>query len=181
MRWVRASAADRFAKALDPAADFFGAGLQRRAVDDQPGADLGNRLDLDQTVGLEGGAGLYEIDDVMAEPQTRRQLDRAVELDAFRLDPSRRKMPAGNFRVLRRDAHMARSSDVGLPERVRRRRDGEAAMPDIEVERRVDLRIVEFHQHVIAGDAELSGAEGDKGGGIEAAHADQIETRLAGC
>src|SRR5437763_7356454 len=75
---------------------------------------------------------------------------------------------------------MARSSEVGLPERVRGRRDGEAAMPDIEVERRVNLRIVEFHQHVIAGDAELCGAEGDKSGGIEAAHADQIETGLAG-
>src|SRR5437660_11336784 len=75
---------------------------------------------------------------------------------------------------------MARSSEVGLPERVRGRRDGEAAMPDIEVERRVNLRIVEFHQHIIAGDAELCGAEGDKSGGIEAAHADQIETGLAG-
>src|SRR5207302_5519469 len=75
---------------------------------------------------------------------------------------------------------MARSSEVSLPERVRGRRDGEAAMPDIEVERRVNLRIVEFHQHVIAGDAELCGSEGDKSGGIEAAHADQIETGLGG-
>jgi hypothetical protein len=95
---------DSFAKPLHPAADFFGAGLQCRAVDDQPGAHLGNRLDLDQTVGLEGGAGLYEIDDVMTEPKPRRQLDRAVELDAFGLDTLRRKMPAGNFRVLRRHA-----------------------------------------------------------------------------
>src|SRR5207248_2494254 len=75
---------------------------------------------------------------------------------------------------------MARSSEVGLPERVRGRRDGEAAMPDIEVERRVNLRIVELHQHIIAGDAELCGPERDKSGGIEAAHTDQIETGLAG-
>src|SRR6202040_1730807 len=98
------SAANRFAKALDPAADFFGAGLQRRAVDDQPGADLGNPLDLDQTVRLESCAGLHEIDDVMAEPQPRRQFNRTVELDAFRLDTLRGEMPAGNFRVLRRHA-----------------------------------------------------------------------------
>ncbi len=116
----------------------------------------------------------------MAEPQTRRQFDRAVQLDAFRLNPPRRKVPAGNFRILRSDAHVARSSDVGLPERVHCCRDGEAAMPDIEVERRIDLRIIEFHQHVIAGDAELRGAEGNEGGGIEAAHADQIETGFAG-
>src|SRR5271165_29432 len=89
-------------------------------------------------------------------------------------------MPAGNLRVLCRHAHMARSPDVGLPERVRRRRDGEAAMPDIEIERRIDLRIVEFHQHIVAGDAELCRAEGDKSGGIEAADADQVETGLAG-
>jgi len=95
---------DRGAEPLDPAADFFGAGLQRRAVDNQSGADFRNRLDLDQTVGLEGGAGLHEIDDMMTEPKSRRQLDRAVELDAFRLDTLRRKMPAGIFRVLRRDA-----------------------------------------------------------------------------
>src|SRR5438270_14043450 len=95
---------DSCAKPLDPTSDFFGAGLQRRAVHDQPGADLGNRLDLDQTVGLEGGAGLHEIDDMMTEPKPRRQLDRAVELDAFRLDTLRRKMPAGIFRVLGRDA-----------------------------------------------------------------------------
>src|SRR5260370_31176844 len=109
----------------------------------------------------------------MEEPETRRQLDRAVELEAFRLDTVGRKMPAGNFRVLCRDAHMARSSNVGLPERVRRHRDGEPAMADLEIERRVNLRIVELHQHVIAGDGELGGAGGDKSVGIEAAHAAQ--------
>jgi len=53
-------------------------------------------------------------------------------------------------------------------------------MPNVEVERRVDLRIVEFHQHVVAGDAELGRAKGDKRGDVKAAHANQIERRLAG-
>src|SRR5690242_1238720 len=115
---------------------------------------------------------------MVAEPQTRRQLDGAVELDAFRLNAASGEMAAGHFGVFCRDAHMARSSDIGLPKRIRRRRDGEAAMPDIEVEQRIDLRIVEFHQHIIARYAELRRAKGDKSGGIEAAHPYQVETGL---
>ena len=42
---------DQRAEALDPAADFLGAGLQRRAVDDQARADVGDVLDLDEAVG----------------------------------------------------------------------------------------------------------------------------------
>ena len=60
------------------------------------------------------------------------------------------------------------------------RGDRDVAMPDIQIERRVDLGIVEFHQYVVAGDAELGRAEGDKGRDIEAAHADQIEAGVAG-
>ena len=41
---------DRGAEAFDPATDLFRPGLQRRAVDNQPGADLGDVLDLDQSV-----------------------------------------------------------------------------------------------------------------------------------
>src|SRR5215469_7684618 len=52
-------------------------------------------------------------------------------------------------------------------------------MPDIEVEQRIDFRIIEFHQHIIARDAELGGTEGDKGGSIEAAHPDQVEVGVA--
>src|SRR3984893_7071488 len=72
-------AADRVAKALDPSADFLRARFQCRAVDDQPGAHLGDRLDLDQTIGFQCGAGLDEIDDVTAEPKTGRELDRTIE------------------------------------------------------------------------------------------------------
>src|ERR1700730_10635708 len=172
-------AADRVAKTLDPAADFLGARFQCRAVDDQPGAHLGDRLDLDQTIGFECGAGLDEIDDMTGEAETGRELDRTVELDAFGLHAARREVAAGDLRVLCRHPNVARAYDIVVLDAVGRRGHREAAMTDIEVEWSVNLGIVEFHQHIIAGDAELSGAEGDESGRIETADADQIETGLA--
>ena len=57
------------------------------------------------------------------------------------------------------------------------RRDDEPAVADAEIERHIDLGIVELHQHVVAGDAELRRAEGDEGGDVEVAHADDVERR----
>src|SRR5258708_3746870 len=58
--------------------------------------------------------------------------------------------------------------------------DDEPAAPDAEIERRIDLGIVEFHQDVVAGDAEMRGAEGDEGGDVEIAHADDVEPAMVG-
>ena len=58
--------------------------------------------------------------------------------------------------------------------------DPQAAGADAEVERGVDLRIVEFHQHVVARHAEMGGAEGDEGRHVEGAHADDAEVRHIG-
>src|SRR5439155_4696213 len=49
--------ADRGAEALDPAADLFRPGFQRRAVDDEPRGDVGDMLDLDETIRLQCRAG----------------------------------------------------------------------------------------------------------------------------
>jgi len=84
---------------------------------------LGYRLDLDQAVGFESGAGLDEIDDQAAEAKARRQLDRAVELDAFRLNAACRKMAAGDFGILRCNANMARTPDIVVRDPVLGRRD----------------------------------------------------------
>ena len=114
-----------------------------------------------------------------AQPETGRELDRTIELDAFGLDAARGEVAAGDLRVLCRHPNVARASDIAVLDAVGCRGHREAAMTDIEVERSVNLGIVEFHQHIIAGDAELSGAEGDESGRIEAADTDQIETGLA--
>src|SRR3546814_4970106 len=57
---------------------------------------------------------------------------------------------------------------------------GDTAAPDTEIDRRVDIGIVELHQHVGAGDAELRRAEGDEGRDVEAAHPNDAEILDAG-
>ena len=80
--------------------------------------------------------------------------------------------------VATRTARPARGSS--LPAVSRRFGDRDAARADAEVERRVDFRIVELHQHVGAADAELRRAEGDEGGDVERAHAHHVERRVVG-
>src|SRR5208282_5778604 len=103
-----------------------------------------------------------------------------VELDAFRLNPTRGEMTAGDLRVFRPDPDVTRPAAVLARNPVGGRGDGDMAMSDIEIQRRVNLGVVELHQHVVAGNAELSRAKGDKGCNVEAAHADQVEPGLAG-
>ena len=49
----------------------------------------------------------HEIDDPAAEAEPRRQLHRAVELDALRLDAAGREMPARHVRILGGHPHVA--------------------------------------------------------------------------
>ncbi len=37
-------------------------------------------------------------------------------------------------------------------------------MPNLEVERRIDLRVVELHEHIVAGDAEMRRAKRNESG-----------------
>src|SRR5713226_6481210 len=136
-------------------------------------------LDLDEAVRLQRRAGLHEVDDVAAQTKPRRQLDRAVQLDAFGLDTARRKMALGDRGIFCRDAQMAPTARVLAPGPIGRRGNRHVAMPDIEIERRIYLRIIELHQDVVAGDAELRRTKRDKARNIEAADADQIEPRIA--
>src|ERR1051325_1748998 len=166
---------DRVAQTIDPAADLFRPRFQRRAVDDQPGCDVGDMLDLDQSVGRQRGAGLHQIDDVTAETELWRQLDRAVELDALGLNAASREMPPGNLGIFCRDPDMAPAPRILLAGFLLWSRDRHTAMADIEVERRIDFGVVEFHQHVVPGDAELRRAERDKARNIETVDADKVE------
>src|SRR3546814_10004293 len=68
-------------------------------VDDQPARNIGDLLDLDEPVLLQRAARRDEIDDAPAEPQARRQLHRAIQLDAFRLHAPRREMEIGRAHV----------------------------------------------------------------------------------
>ena len=113
------------------------------------------------------GAGRDQVDDAAAKAERRRQFHRAVQLDAFGLDAARGEMAAGDVGIFGGDADMAPARRVVAAGEIGRLRDGETAAADTEIERRIDLGIVELHQHVVAGDAELRGAEGDEGGDVE--------------
>ena len=63
---------------------------------------------------------------------------------------------------------------------LRRFGDRDPALADAEVERGVDFRVVELHQHVGAADADLRRAEGDEGGDVERADAHHVERRIVG-
>ena len=148
-----------------------GVGLQRRAVDDQPCGDVEDARGLDQPVLLQRLPAGNEIDDPARQPKLGRYLHRAVELDAFRLNAALFEMAAGEVGIFGRDAQMARSArPFG---RALRFGDGEVAVADIEIDRRVELGIIEFLDHVRPDDADLRRAMGDEGGDVEGAHADQ--------
>ena len=58
--------------------------------------------------------------------------------------------------------------------------DRQAAVPDIEVDRRVKLREGELVDDIRADDAELGGAMGHKGRHVERAHADDADVGAVG-
>src|SRR5579883_852667 len=168
------------AETLDPIADLLRARLERGAVDDEARGDVGDMLDLDEPVGFQGRAGLDEIDDLPAQADARRELHGAVELDALRLHASCREMPARDLGIFGGDAHMAPPRGIIAAGILGGRGDHEAAMPDLEVERRVDLGVLELHQHIVAGDAKMGGAEGDESRHVEIPDADHVEAGKIG-
>ncbi len=90
------------------------------------------------------------------------------------------EMPARDLRVFGGDANMAPARGIVLARKLGGLRHGKAAAPDLEVDRRIDFRIVELHQHVAADDAQRGSAEGNERRHIEAAHADDLEIAAVG-
>src|SRR5215472_5765367 len=170
----------RLAEAIDPGADLLRPGLERGAIHDHARGDLGDPLDLHQAVRPQRGAGLYEIDDAPAEAELRRKLHGTVELDALRLYTAGGKMPAGDLRIFGGDAHPAPARRSLLLRDLLRGRYHEPTVADLEIERRIDLRVLELHQDVVAGDAQMRGAEGDEGRDVEIAHAHDVEPGMVG-
>ena len=137
-------------------------------------------LDLHQPVGLERRAGGHEVDDTLAKAEARRQLHGAGELEALGLDAAPGEVTPGDLGIFGGDAHMGPARRVVARHHLGGLRHHHPAAADAEVEGRVDFRIVEFHEHVVAGDAELGAAEGDDGGDVEGAHANDVERRIGG-
>src|SRR5579871_5425605 len=92
------------AEALDPVGHLRRARLQRGAIHDEARGDIGDMLDLDETIGAQGATGRNEIDDLARQAHARRQLHRAIQDDAFGLDAALREMPARHLGIFGRDA-----------------------------------------------------------------------------
>ena len=146
----------------------------------KPRGDLRDLLDLDEAISLERTAGADQIHDAAAQAQRRRKLHRAVQLDAFRLHAPRGKMPPGDIGIFGRDTDMAPLPRIVLEAQLFRLGDRQPAFADTEIQRRVNLGIFEFHQNVVAGNAEMGRAEGDEGGDIEAAYPDNPHRIMIG-
>ena len=89
-------------------------------------------------------------------------------------------MPTRDFRVLGRDPDMAPGRGVFLAHQLLGRGDRETAAADTEIERGIEFRVIELHEHVGPGDTEMGRAEGDEGRNVEGAHPDQIDVRVVG-
>src|SRR5579875_977840 len=136
------------AEALDPAPHLLRPRLESGPVDDEAGRHFGNALELDEPVVAERPSGRDEIDDAAAEPEPRRQLHGAGELDALSLHPARGEIAPGDLRIFGGDADMAPAARIVPLDHFRGLGDGEMALADPEVEGRVDFGVVELHQHV---------------------------------
>ena len=159
----------------------LGPGLQRGAVDDQAAGDLGDHLGLHQAVGLQGGAGRRRGRRSAARGRGRGPAP--SRRSGGRSRPGCRGRRSGGGRCWGIWWRPGRATSVGgssVPAVAAGSATDTRQRADAEVERRVDLRVIELHQHVGAADADLGGAERDEGGDVEAAHADDVERRVVG-
>jgi len=164
----------------DPGADQLGAGFQRGAVDDQAGGDGGDHLGLHQAVGFQGGAGLHQIDDQPREAEAGGEFHGARQFHHLGLHAAGGEVAAGDGGVFARHPHAGPAGGIVRPGGGQRFRHRDAAAADAEIERGVDFRVVEFHQHVGPADPERGGAEGDEGGDVERADPDHIKAGFVG-
>src|SRR5215469_1892262 len=107
------------AETLDPRIDLGVARLERNAVDDEARRHVGDVLDLDQAVLAQGLAGGDEIDDAPRQAHRRRELHRAVELDAFGLHAAAGEMPARDLGIFGGDAYGAPAPGIVVAEILR--------------------------------------------------------------
>ena len=80
--------------------------------------------------------------------------EQRCELPQHGLHAARGEVAARHLGVLGGDAHMAPASRVVVARHLDRLGHGQAALADAEIDRRVDLGIVELHQHIGAADAD---------------------------
>src|SRR5262249_3920507 len=103
-RAISGTLAHRFGESVEERLHRVALQLERGLVDDQARADGAHLLDGVQSVGAQRVAGRHQIDDRVCEPEQRRELHRAVELDEVDVHALRREVLARGLHELGRDA-----------------------------------------------------------------------------
>ena len=150
-------------------------GLHRRLVHDQTRTYLTDGLELHQTIGAQGVAGIDQIDNAISETHQWRQFHRTIELDDLGLHAEARIVFACNLRVFGRDPRAAIDQA-----RLRRPGHRQTATRNLEIQRLVVVTALVFHQHVLAGNAEVGRAVFDISRHVGGADHQQAYTRLRG-
>src|SRR3954468_10948048 len=136
----------------------------RGPVHHQPRADLQAIFHGDESVLLEGMAGLDEIDAGIREPRHRGKLDRARQANQIHRHSAPGERAGGERRIFGRDPQAASRLGAAFPGcpaardgRSARRSEAQPAFPESEIERREHVGSG-FEQVIEAADAEIGGS-----------------------
>jgi len=122
-------------------------------------------------VGGQSGTGVHDVDDFIGQAHHRRQFHRAVELDDIHLPPLGGIVAARDIDVFGGDPQSPR---LGLG--AERSGGHQPAAGDAQIHRLViAVATTVLHQHVLAGDTEICGAELYIGGHVRAAQHQQAQ------
>src|SRR3989344_1631137 len=106
--------------------------FHRGLVGHEPGADIGDVLDLDQAVGLQRITGIDQVDNAVGKTHERGELHRAVELDDIGLNALGGEVPLRGFDVFGCDAQPCPAARIVARGQARRLGHPHAAAGDPE-------------------------------------------------
>gem|GEM_PF-4179547 len=136
-------------------------------------------ISLAQAIGLEGRAGIHQIDNHAGHVECGGKFHGAVQMHDFGIDAFGREMTPRDGRIFGRNTQMRTGCGLvmiavltGHPDRAG---DGNAASANSKIERRIDVGIVEFHQHIGTANADLRATMRYKSRDIERAYAHHID------
>ena len=127
--------------------------LHGSPIHHQPRTDMVNQLPRLQPIGLQGIAGIDNIDNLVGQVQNRRQLHRPVELDDIRLPPLGRVIAPRQVHKLGGHADAPRRRLLALLAS-----GHQPAAGNVQIQRLVKPRATVLHQHIFARHAQIGAA-----------------------
>ena len=112
-------------------------------MNDEAWGDLAHALDLLQTVRPQGRTRLHDVEDEVGEPDERRELDRARELENLGAPRLTIEVALGGARVLRGELHLCAGARE-TPTRAPDERQSTAAAGELERHEQITVDLVEY-------------------------------------